>query len=205
MRKLTHLAPCLLALPLGALYLQEEGDDPFGGGEQEDVKPATGTLARTFADERERLTEEIEGVWMVSSYEPAGRIIDQSNFQGFAMFQDGYLTLISQARSFGAELLGDGLSLFVQGGAYRYRVDDFLSLQTAAIMGFSNFANEDQMQFEEPGFPGEYRVEINESSTTLALIKQDSTVIRMVRLTQTEFPDQAAQYLDLTRGGLYGR
>lgn len=192
MRTLAIFLSGLLAFPAGAAFFQDPDD-----GEDE-TPPREGTFARHRYDELQRLPKEIEGAWLLMRYQPPLGVFDQNNIQGFAIFHGGYLSLTIQAQTFNAEYFGLGHQAYVQGSAHRYRFNDQLELQTAAIMGFHNLNEDEAIEFEVPTAAREYVVALSDEE--LLLTHRDGALLVFQRLGETEFPEQAADYLDTVRG-----
>lgn len=200
-----RLLPLLFALLLAAaplpVALLGDQDPPETPPEEEEPRPG---LTAHREEERARVEAALEGTWMLLRYDPPAAIFDPTNVQGVAVFQDGYLSLTVMAQTFQPEFFGDGVQLFVQGGAHRYRVNELGELQTAAIMSFHNFDDEELLQVEASGSPREYTLEIDETGTTLRMTKADGTALSWSRLGETEFPADAAEALDRVRGKVTG-
>ncbi len=192
MRTLAIFLSGLLALPAGAALFQDPEDPPV------EEAPTEGTLARQRYDQRQQIEKDLEGAWLLTYYQPAVGVFDQNNVQGFAIFYGGYLSLTLQAQTFEAEFLGPGHQAYVQGSAHRYRISDQLELQTAAIMGFHNLNEDEEIMFEVPTGAREYRVSVD--GEKLELTRVDGARFLFSRLGETEFPTEAADFLDTTRG-----
>jgi hypothetical protein len=193
----------LLSLPAALVPVSFAGlalarpQDPVETPPAAQEKPS---LAAFKAEKRERIEKGLEGVWMLLTYDPPNTMFDAHDVQGVAMFHEGYLSLNVMAQTFQREFLGDGVQLFIQGGAHRYRVDEFLRLQTAAIMSFHNFDDDEEIEVETSGSPREYEVELDEDGKTLTLTKSDGAVLKWTKLGETEFPADSADALDRVRG-----
>lgn len=191
--------PAALALvPLAglALGLTQDPETPPAGQEK---PPGLGALVDS---ERERLEQELDGVWLLLRYDPANTLFDSSRVQGVLMIREGFLSLNLTVLQSKREFLGPGMQLFVQGGTHRYRIDEFAHLQTAAIMSFHNFEDSREVRIEPDGTPREYAVELDESGNTLKLIKSDGSVLSWMRLTESEFPAESIEALSRIRANL---
>jgi hypothetical protein len=189
--------PAALALPLLAGLALTRTQDP---AETPPAKPTAPGLAAFSAAERERIEKGLDGVWLLVRYDPPNALFDARNVQGVAMFHEGYLSLNVMAQTFQKEFLGPGIQLFVQGGAHRYQVSEFLRLQTAAIMSFHNFDDDETLEVEASGSPREYEIKLDEAGTGLALTKSDGAVLSWIKLGETEFPADSLEALDRVRG-----
>ena len=189
MRSIPALALAAALIPAARL-VQEDAQDA------EDPPPVLGL----HQGERERLEQAIEGTWLLQRFDPADVVVNPANVQGMAIFREGFLSLNVMAQSFAPEFLGDGLQLFVQGGGHRYRINEYLELQTAAVLGFQNFDHEDLMTVETAGTPREYRLEIDQDGATMRMTRPDGTMLTWSRLTESAFPTASSDYLDRTRG-----
>jgi hypothetical protein len=189
--------PATLALASLAGLALTRPQDPVETPPAPAVKPGLGAVA---AEKRARIEQGLEGAWLLVRYDPADALFDARNVQGVAIFQEGYLSLNIMAQTFQSEFFGDGFQLFIQGGAHRYRVDDFLRLQTAAIFSFHNFDDDEDLETEASGSPREYEIELDETGRTLSLTKSDGAVLLWNKLAETPFPSESSDALDRVRG-----
>jgi hypothetical protein len=189
--------PAALALASFAGLALTRVQDPVETPPAAQQKPG---IASFTEDKRARIEQALEGVWMLVRYDPADLLFDARNMQGVAMFHEGYLSLNVMAQTFQREFLGDGVQLYIQGGAHRYRVNEFLRLQTAAIIAFHNFDDDEDIEVEASGSPREYEIELDEEGKTLTLTKSDGAVLTWSKLGETEFPAESADALDRVRG-----
>jgi hypothetical protein len=192
------LTAALALVPL-ASFARGRAQDPVTPPDvkrdaKQDDKTKTPGIGGFLDDERERVIQSLEGVWLLMRFDPPHDLFDSRNVQGVLMIRDGYLSLNLMAQQFGQELFGDGVQLFVQGGAHRYRIDEFGRLQTSAIMSFHNFDAEDSFTVEASGASREYVVALDETGDTLKLTKSDGSVLTWIRLKQTEYPEETSLY-----------
>jgi hypothetical protein len=193
----THvLVPLALLL---ALPLLPQEPAPGGDPAPEEEAPRSGFDA-FFADERARIEKEIEGTWVLQEFQPADFLFDAENIRGVAMFRDGYLSLNIMAQTFVPEFLGDGGQLWVQGGAHRYRISEFLELQTAVVFAFQNLSDDEELVVEASGTPREYRVDIDAEGATLTMTNTDGARLVWSRMAPTEFPVGSLDALEQLRG-----
>jgi hypothetical protein len=192
---LRTLISALLLVPFALAGLALARQDPPA-----EAPPRSPGLQGLGTDERARVEEALEGAWLLLRYDPPDALFDPTNVQGVALFHDGYLSLNVMAQTFQREFLGDGRQLFVQGGAHRFRIDEFLRLQTAAVMSFHNFDDEDLIQLEPSGSPREYDVKLDEGGKSMTLTKSDGTVLTWSKLGSSEFPPDSIEALNRVRG-----
>jgi len=156
-------------------------------------------LTSLVDEKRERLEKELDGVWMLVSFDPGEGFFDSRNVQGVLMISDGYLSLNVMAEQLARELFGPEVMLFLQGGAYRYRIDEFARMQTASIMSYHNFEDFREFVVEPSGTPREFMVDLDESGEMLKLIKPDRSILSFVKLGETQFPEDALNTLNRAR------
>lgn len=202
MRITFALAPAALLVALPFLPQDPVPEDGTGGDDEIEITDDAPTAGASgfFDSERERIEELIDGTWILQAYQPQEFLFDSENIQGLAIFRDGYMSVNMIAQTFVPEFLGDGGQLYVQGGTHRYRISEFLELQTATMIGFSNFQDVEDVALEPSGFPREYRIDIDEAGVELRMTGQDETVLIWSRLTETEFPAGSLEALDMFRG-----
>ena len=181
----------LLSLPLLA-------QDP--PGEQDGADEPQPGLASLHEQQRERVQKEIEGTWLLMEYRPANALFHPENIRGVAMFRDSYLSINIAAQTFDPEFLGDGRQLYIQGGAHRYRINEFGELQTAAIVAYQNLADEEEVVTEPAGYPREYQVDLSDDGGELTLISPGGGSLRFSRMEPTEFPVESLDALNAARG-----
>jgi hypothetical protein len=190
------MRPYLALAPLALLLaLPPARQDP--PAQDETPKPGLTTFLER---ERVRIEKEIEGTWLLMTYQPPTALFNPENIRGVAMFRDGYLSVNIMAQTFVPEFLGDGVQLFVQGGAHRYRISEFAELQTAAIVAFQNLADEDELVVEPSDLPREYKVAIDPDGGTLSLTSSYGSRLTWSRLKPTAFPSESLDALNAVRG-----
>ncbi len=197
-----HFAPrtlvsALLLVPFGLAGLALARQEPPA---EASPRPTSPGLQGLGTSERTRVEEALEGAWLLLRYDPPDALFDPTNVQGVALFHDGYLSLNVMAQTFQREFLGDGRQLFVQGGAHRFRIDEFLRLQTAAVMSFHNFDDEDLIQLEPSGSPREYDLKLDEGGGSMTMTKSDGSVLTWSKLGTSEFPPDSIEALNRVRG-----
>jgi hypothetical protein len=158
-------------------------------------------IVRYPREEQERLSREIEGSWILMSFEePNEEAMDDSALDGFATFHEGFLTMIIQGSALETRFLGRVREhLFVQGGAYRYRFNELTDLQTASVVSFSNTNPDGDLAREPAGSAGEYQVRLQDDE--LSLRNESGGVLTFRRVKAGEFPESAIQTLERRRGG----
>ncbi len=149
--------------------------------------------------ERERLTQEIEGSWLLMDFlEPNEEAFDTSALRGFATFDDGFLTMIIEAEALERPFLGRVREyLFAQAGAYRYRIDDVGKLQTSSVMSFTNLTGDGVLRSEPGSQVGEYEVRLSDGE--LVLRNETGGVLTFSRVQAGKFPESAVQKLEKRR------
>lgn len=200
MRPVLALTPLVLLLALPAVLQEPEGEGP-GDEEAAPEDEDANTFTSLFERERERLEEAVQGTWMLQQYNPAEAVFDPENVRGVAIFREGFLSVTIMAQTFRPEFLGDGGQLWVQGGSYRYRISEFLELQTATIVGFDNYEDVDEMEVELEGAAREYRLDVEADGATLRMTAENGAELIWSRLTESALPEETIDVLDATRGG----
>ncbi len=185
--------PGLLAVLLALILPSAGPQDPAG---QEPV-PITAFRQK----ERQRLEKELEGAWMLTSFETSEEYIDPRDIRGFASLHAGFMTLILQGREPVQSLLGGpDVEYTIQAGAYRYRVSENLTFQTASIMGYSNANPDGELEFDASGDAREYTLKL--AGDELTLIREGGNRFVLSRLRSGAFPKTALDALDRARAGL---
>lgn len=151
--------------------------------------------------ERQRLEKELEGAWMLTSFQTTQEYVDPRDVRGFADFHAGFMTLILQGREPDLSLLrGAVVNYTIQAGAYRYRVSENLTLQTATIMGYSNANALGELAFDASGDAREYTLRLADDELTL--IREGGNQFVFSRLRSSAFPNTAIEALERARAGL---
>lgn len=176
-----------LAVPLLPLAASRSQDG------QETPRP--GHPLKAFQKEQsERFAREIQGAWMLVEYDDPEEPELRDGVEGFAIFHDGFLTMILQLRAFRSQLLGSRDQLFVDGGAYRYRFADSGDLQTVSLMGFTNLNNDAQLLPLGGSEVDEYIVTLDDG--LLGLRNTDDVLMTFRRVEAGEFPRTAIRRLE---------
>lgn len=165
--------------------LQDGGDEP----DTDKLPPFT----RYRIERRAELEEKIESAWTLVEFRQVDVPVDQRNVQGFAMFQDGFMTITLMARRVVDGFLGAQTQYGVQGGAYRYRISEQLKLQVSTVHGFTNLNAENAMGLERVGNAREYRIDLKNDTLTLERVDGSRFIFR--RTTAGEFPESAIEKL----------
>lgn len=189
----------VLALPLAGIG-QDGGDpdqDPDVVTEDEDGPAPLGVTAVRLP-ERQRLTKEIEGSWLLVNFQSGTEPVDPNSVSGFAQFQNGYSTMLFEAVEDNVQPPYVG-GVHVQGGAHRYKISDFLTLQLATIMGFDSFNKDSEVVLESTSFPREYQIKLQGDMLTLS--RMDGTTFWFSRMAETEFPLEALDALEQAKSG----
>ncbi|MEX1024977.1 MAG: hypothetical protein WD226_07860 [Planctomycetota bacterium] len=186
------LPHCLVAVALGLMLL---GLVAASAQNQESADPLE-TAPLTLASRKAALEEKLVGCWNLMLYESREQVIDPRSVTGFLTFQDGYATNWWQARVVKQQLFGNTLEQAVQSQVLRYRISDFLELETAPVHSVDNLTGE--FRVGGPLEPAAYDIVIEDEE--LILTKIDGT--RMTyRKVASRFPERAIERLDETRGG----
>lgn len=189
--------PVLLALSFAPALLPP-AQEPAPQAPQEEVpRDQLPPYERFLATERERLETEIQGNWLLIEFENPNEPARQSVMQGWASFNQGYLTLFLQYSAVEAALLREVQRRYVEVAAHRYRISEDLLLQTASILGTSNMNPSRELVPEEAGTAREFRVQLQDG--LLELITRKGTRITFRRVEETAFPVDAVLDLEATR------
>ena len=194
------------ALPLATLVLvsgaglvhtgwphgQESGqDEPL-------VKPRLNPMTAFKESEMERLTEELEGAWMMMTYRNADDFLAAENYRGFAMFQDGLVTILFYGRQEIIQLLtGIGTEYTLSSVVARYRVGPQLTLQLAGMLGFSNANEYSELRFDAASINSEFNVSIDDDILTLQHL--DGRHFTFRKTQGGGFPKQAIRRIEGSR------
>jgi hypothetical protein len=197
---LSHLAPLLLAVGIsstGAFPWPERQDpqeEQDGQEPQEEGDPREGTPFSAYRKtEKARVEKEIEGSWMLVEFQTEDRIVDTGDFRGFATINDGYMSIIFYGREEKVGLFGNSDDYIIQANAYRYRINDRVTLQLAGILGFTNATYDGDLEFDHADTAAQYDVTLVENSLTMTRGGLTSFVFR--RLKKTDFPPAAIEAL----------
>ena len=155
-------------------------------------------MARFQEDEQKRLTEEIEGSWILLDYvDPTEVVLDDIETQGFATFHDGFMQILLTEPGVRLRLFRRAVDdLWVWSGAYRYRIDPLGFLQTQSVMGFDN--SDGLLLTEDSGLAEEYLVTLQDGE--LVLRRNDGITYTFRSATAGEVPMDAIQEIESRRG-----
>lgn len=197
------------ALPLGILTLlgillsgvltraTAAGQETGGQEETEDDLDSLPLMVRHQREERRKLETGLQGEWLLVHHEdPLDRAEDR-RVQGWATFRNGYMTLLLQGSVIEPGFFATNEALYFDTGAYRYRIDERLRLQTVSILGCDNTVD-GEIQFSPPSTPDEYVLHLDRDE--LRLITESQKEMTFRRMTETEFPLEAIRALDALRG-----
>ena len=192
------MIPCRPALFLGLLALSLS--PPRQDTPPQDTERPAGSIASFRAQERERIERELEGAWSLLSFTTDEGDVDPRDVRGFATFHAGYMTLILQGREEVRRLLrGPAPAYTIQAGAFRYRIGESLTLQTASVLGFSNGNREGELDFEPSNAVREYELRLAEDE--LELSREPGITFLFRRMPPGEFPASAIEAIDRARPG----
>lgn len=192
-----HLAPLALLVaalaPFAPAALQEEEQQ-----EQETPpkKERLNPVTAFFDDEAARLTKELEGSWMLMEYVDPDEIPLEDAAHGFMTFHDGFLTWILAVEAFEQRFFSVSNHVFLQTGAYRYRVDERASLQLSSVLGYTNDSESGDLE-PDPALAFEYTILLQDGALEL----RDPDGVRMVyrKVESGEFPDSAIRKIERQR------
>lgn len=185
-----RLAPLFAALGLLAAPLSPQADEvppdivtkPFVRPLQLPGKTGEPQLPlEERLEQIEVLEKEIQGAWTLNRFLPGGSHNPIGPARGFAIFRDGYATIVIHAVD-NTNLEDDSL---YQTGVLHYRIDENLRLQTATIIGHSNFGG--NFGFEERWTPREFRIRIAEQ--IMVLERPDGARLQFLHAGKSAFPE----------------
>ena len=191
MRLETPLACLAAALPAFGLGLivagQEDGQDdllPPGWRERQQL-------------ERDELTAALQGNWTLVEFNHATNDLSTVGIAGYLGVQADLLVFIVHTTEPAVDFFGEPRRF--QAGVHHWRLSDDSKLQTASIIGHTNFRN-GQLEFENQYTPREYQPIVDERE--LSLVRSDGSVLRFLKLDAQPFPEQAAEIIEAARAGL---
>ena len=186
--------PSSVLVPLGLRIPQDPGQEETQEQEEDRRSP----MARFQDDEQKRLTEGIEGSWVLLDYiDPTEVVLDDIQTQGFATFHDGFMQILMTEPGVRLRLFRRAVDdLWVWSGAYRYRIDPLGFLQTQSVMGFDN--SDGLLLSEDSGQAEEYQVLLQDGE--LVLRRNDGVTYTFRSATAGEFPVEAIQDVESRRG-----
>jgi len=194
------LAATCLALPLWPLLQGAPASPPQTPGEVEvqtdvdeqtpaepepkpDLKVGDWTLAAKW--------EGLLGAWQMMELVHSSEIVPPGSIRGIVTFQAGFMNMIIHAQT-----VDDEPEPLGQAGTYRWQMTPEGILQTATMMGHSNFG--DEFEWEPPNVPREFRVELKGNDLTLT--RPDLSRLIFRRVTPGKYPESALRRIDELRG-----
>jgi len=193
-------ASIALLLTLATFALSQDPQDepppePDDGGISDLLAPFT-----AYREETQKEQEElIRGAWQLARVETPSERLGGRDIRGFAMFQDGYMSLVLLGEQLVEGFLTvDQVQVQMQAGIYRYQVSEIQTLQTASIMGFANPDTFD-LVFEQVDEPREFLMTVSE--TELRLNHPNGHWLVFTRMQSGAFPIQALRALERNRAG----
>lgn len=177
-------ALALLALPLVALPALGF----FPQRARQDARPG---LTAQQEDAKKELEEHLVGVWTLTTYRSQLRTADLQQVAGFAMFQDGYMSIIMQAQAIEPGDLEGDIAFYFQAGTYRYQVSTRRTLQVASMLGFDNMNPEGEIQFIGNRSIREHPIVMN--GDEMILSSTEGAQIGFRKLGPTGFPQSAVE------------
>lgn len=165
----------------------DQANDPVGADIQEatesDLEVGDWTLAAKWKG--------LIGAWQLMELDHASELVPPESIRGYLTFQPGFMNMIIHARS-----LDDDPEQLGQAGTYRWQMTDEAILQTATMMGHSNFSGE--FEWEPTNVPREFRVELK--GDDLVLTRPDLSRLIFRRIEPGKYPEAALRRIEELRG-----
>jgi hypothetical protein len=188
----------LLSLLAGLLTPAALSQDGKEKAREEPEKSANATT-RFFQGEVERLTEELDGAWMLLDYADPAAPTGAGQANGFVTFHDGFMTWLLAVDSAEDTFFGFRSFLVLESGAFRFRIDEQANLQLASLLNFTNNTVDGEVIRDQAGSAFEYIAHIDEG--VLELRDPDGIVLTFRKLDSGEFPDSAVRKIEKGRSG----
>jgi hypothetical protein len=182
---------CLVGLLAPAFAPRQEQEEP--------KKRIQNPVTRFFKEQAERLTEEVEGAWMLFEYDDPAEAPMEDAARGFAMFQDGLMCLMLTIDTYEERLFRAREYMLLQSGAFRYRFDSQGALQLSNVLSVTNQTTDGDLQHEPTGLVYEYFARIEDG--VLELRNTDGVQLAFRRVAAGEFPEAAIRKLESRRAG----
>ncbi len=175
-----------LALSLAPAQLTQEP----GGSE--------GALPLGWRQQQQRALDELRagliGSWTLSEFEHVTNDLSDVNVAGYLGITEDLLTIVLHTTDPDAGSFDDPRRF--QAGVHHWRLSEANRLQTASVLGHSNFAG-GQLAFERLFTTREYELVVSERN--LELIRADGSKLRFLKLPKQAFPEAALLGLDVPR------
>jgi hypothetical protein len=185
----------LIALSTFVIPQDEQDPKPDDGGLTDILAPLTAYRE----EEQIRQEELISGAWRLVQLETPSERLGSRDIRGFAMFQEGYMTLVLMGEQLVEGFLTvEQIQTHFQAGIYRYQVSELQTLQTASIMGFAN-PDSVNLIFERVDEPREFIMDVSE--TELRLNHPNGHWLVFTRMKSGAFPIKALLGLERKRAG----
>ena len=171
---------------------------PFLRGSQDPEPPAEGPVSAEPDEpppDAWQLDEKwtgLLGAWQMMSFEHSTEIVDPNSIRGYLTFQEGFMAMVIHKASVNATPQPLG-----QAGIYRWQMTPGGVLQTATMMGHSNFGEED-FEWEPPNVPREFRIALDKDD--LVLTRPDLSRLIFRRVRPGAFPQVALERIKEQRG-----
>jgi hypothetical protein len=177
--------------------LQEPPKSPPDEGVEQPTSPYR-RGAKDADEQTAALTEALQGAWSLKRVVgPGVREEDGERARGFALFADGYLSILLHFIEAEPHPFDD--PLIVQANVSRYHVRDADILQTITVMGHDTLSDA-EVALEPTGQLREFRVSMLDPNE-LILTKPDDLQLVFGRIESTEFSEKAQQrFRDARRG-----
>lgn len=161
------LAPLALA---GALFVAAKPQSPTpAAGAQGSGAPAAGAATSAQSAElarRAEITKQMLGAWTLERYEHPTSLVPQDDVRGCALVSDGYLMIEFHARRPSRIPVGDQWVMLYQSGLYQWLFETDARITCATVMGHGNF-NDTDGEYEAPGTPRQFDIEVGKVNMTL--------------------------------------
>ena len=179
--------------PLPSPQVEQEKDAQEEAVDERTIPP----FRRYRLAEKKRIEEALEGGWILMDFTDPNNPLEESVFDGWVSFHEGYMTLLFHFAIIEPGFLGEREQRYYQMGTYRYQLSEELYLQTATLMGSSNWNPEGEIEREPSGFARELQIEIADDELTLT--NRNLIRFQFRRVRETEFPLDAVRELQRTR------
>lgn len=177
------LAPLALA---GTLFVAAapQSPTPAAGNSQAGAaapQAPTKSPAQLAQDARRaEITKQLLGAWTLERYEHPTELVQQDDVRGCALVNEGYMMIEFHARRPSKIPVGDQWVMLYQSGLYQWLFETDSRITCATVMGHGNF-NDTDGQYEAPGTPRQFEIDVGKVNMTLT--KPDG-----VRLVFTRLP-----------------
>jgi hypothetical protein len=141
--------------------------------------------------------EGLLGTWTLMTFIHPTSIIPAESIRGYLTVTEGFLTMIIHARPSVGENETDWPDHLAQAGLHRWRMKSSATMQTANVMGHSNFGYD--LEWELPNEPREFTVTLK--GDTLKLTRPDTAELTWRRVNNATFPQAALERMRILSAG----